>query len=76
MDLFEKVSCNKKQLRACLEQKSYTSWSSLDDIAVKMGPESPEWKHIIKEKGSEECMRRKVFLGIDVDAPIIENILQ
>lgn len=43
LELFESCCCNKKELRANLEKKSYTVWTKLDDIAVKMPPESPEW---------------------------------
>lgn len=35
----------------------------MDDIAVKMPKESPEWLHIVATKGLDECMRRKAFLG-------------
>ncbi len=65
--MFEQVSCNKKQLRALLENKSYTTWSKLDDIAVRMHADSPEWLHLVSSKGIEECKRRKAFLGEDFD---------
>ena len=39
----------------------------MDDIAVKTGPGSAEWEHLVKEKGLEECNRRKAFLGLDAD---------
>jgi hypothetical protein len=50
-----------------LENKSYTPWARIDDIAVKMPTESPEWIHLVSTKGIEECMRRKAFLGTDFE---------
>lgn len=32
--IFQSVSCSKKHLRLALENKKYTRWSQLDDIAL------------------------------------------
>lgn len=38
----------------------------MDDLAVKMDPDSAEYKHLIKLKGPEEVVRRQRFLGLTV----------
>lgn len=62
--MFESVSCSKKHLKYALENKSYTQWKPLDDIALE-NPETAEYKIVLAEKGQEEIDRRKKFLGLD-----------
>lgn len=63
LEIFESVSCDKKQFRQVLENKSYTTWASLDDMGLQ-NSDSPEYKHLLATKGEEEVQRRKKFLGI------------
>ena len=65
-ELFESVSCSKKHLRLALEKKTYTQWTSLDDLMLKTAcedPNSPEFQELVKSKGLEEIDRRKKFLS-------------
>ena len=51
--MFESVSCSKKHFKDLLEDKSYSQWNRLDDIALDMNPESAEFKHLLKQRGAE-----------------------
>ncbi len=64
LTIFESVSCSKKHFRMILEKKSYTAWTDLEDVMIN-NIDSPEYLHILKEKGIEEVERRKRFLGLD-----------
>jgi len=35
IEIFESVSCCKKQLKSALENQEYISWSEFDDLALK-----------------------------------------
>lgn len=63
MPKFESVSCSKAHLRKLLAKENLVTWSELEDKIIEMGHiESPEYQHLIKEKGEEEMERRKTFL--------------
>jgi hypothetical protein len=63
LEIFESVSCSKSHFKKVLEKQSFTTWSDIDDLGLK-SKESPEYAHLLKQKGSEEVERRKAFLGI------------
>ena len=67
LEIFESVSCDKKQFRQVLENKSYTTWSALDDLGLS-NEDGPEYEHLVRTKGAEEVERRKKFLGIGLSA--------
>jgi len=37
-----------------LEKKTYTSWTTMDDLGLKYGTESAEYQHLVKMKGIDE----------------------
>jgi hypothetical protein len=37
----------------------------LEDLALRRGNESEEYKYLLRSKGVEEVARRKKFLGIE-----------
>jgi hypothetical protein len=47
LELFESVSCSKKHFRDCLEKKSFSVWTALDDLAVKSPRDSAEFLLIV-----------------------------
>ena len=68
LEIFESVSCDKKQFREVLEKRSYTTWTQLDDLGLA-NEDGPEYRHLVGTKGAEEVERRKKFLGIGQAAP-------
>jgi len=62
--VYFEVSCSKTKLIEVLKGKSFTTWSGIEDLALKRGTESEEYKWLLKTKGYEEIIRRKKFLGI------------
>lgn len=59
------MSCSKQKLVEVLEKKSFTQWNMLEDLALKRGSGSDEYKYLLRAKGEEEVARRKKFLGIE-----------
>jgi hypothetical protein len=47
-----------------LKGQKFSQWNELDDMALKMGTESPYYKLLLETKGVEEIARRKKFLGL------------
>lgn len=62
--IFEKVNCSKTRLREVLEGKSFTKWTSLEDMAVRKPKDSKEFNYIIKTKGEEAVAARCAFLEL------------
>lgn len=52
IEIFESVSCCKKQLKSALENQEYVSWSNCDDLALN-NVDSLEYKQLVKTKGLE-----------------------
>lgn len=63
LEIFESVSCSKSHFKKVLEKQSFTTWTEIDDLGLK-SKDSPEYAHLLKQKGPEEVERRKAFLGI------------
>jgi len=63
-DMFISVSCNKKKLIELLQGNDFTKWNELEDMALGMDTNSPQYKYLLKQKGQEEINRRKKFLGL------------
>lgn len=61
--MFIEVSCSKSKLIEVLEGKSFSKWNGLEDLALLRGTESEEYRYLLKNKGYEEIVRRKRFLG-------------
>lgn len=53
LEIFESVSCCKKELKKALETENYSGWSKLDDKGLE-NVDSFEYKMLVKEKGLEE----------------------
>ena len=63
-DMFISVSCNKKKLIELLQGNDFTKWNELEDMALGMDTNSPQYKYLLKQKGQDEINRRKKFLGL------------
>ena len=63
--MFVNVSCSKQKLIEVLERKSFTQWNMLEDLALRRGAGTEEYKYLLRAKGEEEVARRKKFLGIE-----------
>lgn len=62
--MFLEVSCCKAKLVEILENRTFTKWNELEDLALRRGSESEEYKYLLRSKGHDEISRRKRFLGI------------
>eukprot|EP00347_Sterkiella_histriomuscorum_P011097 403373765 len=62
--MFIEVSCCKAKLIEVLERQSFSKWSELEDLALRRGVDSEEYKYLMRQKGAEEVARRVKFLGI------------
>ena len=62
--MFVEVSCCKAKLIEILEKKTFTKWNELEDLALRRGTETDEYKYLLRSKGAEEIQRRRRFLGI------------
>ena len=51
LEIFESVSCSKKHFRECLEKKTFTVWTALDDMALKNPSDTAEFKAVLQAKG-------------------------
>ena len=66
LEIFESVSCSKSHFKKVLEKQSFTTWTAIDDLGLK-SIDSPEYNHLVAQKGIEEVERRKLFLGISTE---------
>ena len=64
LEVFQQVSCCKKQLKIALENEDYVMWTKQDDQAIR-NPDSLEYRLLLKTRGLAEIQRRKKFLGED-----------
>ena len=47
LEIFESVSCSKKHFRECLEKKTFTVWTALDDMALSNPQDSAEFISVL-----------------------------
>ena len=47
-----------------LIKKTSTTWTELENMALKNDRNSKQYKHLVKTKGPEEMEKRKKFLRV------------
>ena len=62
--IFMQVGCSKSKLVEVLKGQKFSQWNELDDMALKLGSDTPYYKLLLETKGVEEIARRKKFLGL------------
>jgi hypothetical protein len=65
LEMWSSVSCSKKEFKLLLEKKSFTAWTDMEDKFLFSDPDGPEYKQLVKLKGTEEMERRRKFLNVD-----------